>query len=99
MNSIPEGFTKVARALRPGLGAALGSALIAVACGACAPAWHEGPPHARWGENCVREVRTHPVARTINYVDPELCGRQVAGRSPYHVRTMPVPAPSVSEER
>jgi hypothetical protein len=80
-------------------GAALGAALLALACAACSPAWHKGRPDPRQGENCVRDVERRPVARTINYVEPELCGRKVAKRGPYHVRTPAVRMPLAEQGR
>jgi hypothetical protein len=53
--------------------------------------WKEGQPNARLGENCVRASTKGPLKRVTNYADPELCGRIVAHRSPYHVRTKPMP--------
>jgi hypothetical protein len=75
-----------------GAAVALGIALAALwLLAACANPWQEGIPDARLGENCTRTSTAGPRTRVINYVDPELCGRQVARRGPYHVRTRPMP--------
>jgi hypothetical protein len=92
-------FPSLGAAARRFAGAALGAALLALACAACSPAWHKGRPDPRQGENCVRDVERRPVARTINYVEPELCERKVAKRGPYHVRTPAVPVPPAEQGR
>jgi len=85
-------------ALRAALRATVCGVLLIAACAACSP-WHPGRTDTRLGANCVRDASRRPLARTINYVDPELCERKVAMRGPYHVRTKPVPVPSASLER
>ena len=80
---------------------ALAAVLWLAGLGACSPQgpWKEGKADARWGENCVRTSTAGPETRVTNYVDPELCGRQVAQRGPYRVRTRPAPVTSVTQGR
>jgi hypothetical protein len=91
-----EGWIRSCRVLRAALvGIVLGGALASCS----QPPWKRGPDDARFGANCVHGQENRPTARTINYVDPELCARQVAKRGPYHVRTAPMPAEAIAQEK
>lgn len=83
-----------------GAAVALGVALAALwLLAACSNPWQVGTPDPRLGENCTRTSTRGPKTRVVNYVDPELCGRQVAHRGPYRVRTRPMPMTGETQER
>jgi len=83
--------------LRRVFGTALLVLALAAIVASCSREWREGPVDPREGENCVRD-RKGPTARAINYVDPELCGRQVGKRGPYYVRIQRPEVETVRED-
>ncbi len=77
-------------ACRRAVWATIAACVLAGAVAGCAETWKQGPDDPRLGGNCVRGMDHRPIARTINYVEPELCGRKVERRGPYHVRLAPM---------
>lgn len=74
--------------------ALVGALLLAVvlsACGSSNVLDDSGESWVAQGNTCVRQSEEQPRSRVINYVDPELCGRSVAHRSPVYVRIVPPP--------
>ena len=99
MDAVTTSRTEVWIRLRRVLSAALMGCVLGGALVGCSEPWKQGPDDPRLGGNCVRGMDRRPVARTINYVEPELCGRKVEHRGPYHVRLAPMPADAATQEK